>query len=399
MSKIKNVPFCVDNRTVGILGGGQLGRMCAYAAHRLGLRMVVLDPKGESSPAGQASAASIAGSFKEACSVRELGKICDVLTVEIEHIDTQALEELESEGKDVQPKPSTLRMIQDKYLQKVHMKKAGVPLGDFASVSTKSELQEIAQKFGGFPVMLKSRLGAYDGKGNAVCRSLEDVDSAWQKLGGDEGNGLYVERWVPFAKELAVMVARGKDGEMKTYPVVETIQKDNVCHTVIAPAEISAEAYVRASEVASQAIASVEGRGIFGVELFLLDGADCKVYLNEIAPRPHNSGHYTIEACHTCQFENHLRAVLGLPLGDPSLKVGAAKMINVLGHGSSDADLSDALHECRAGLGVPGAGIHWYGKEGCRGGRKMAHVTVVAPDRDVLEKRCSLLREAQQQKE
>jgi phosphoribosylaminoimidazole carboxylase len=397
---ITEVPACATDRVLGVLGGGQLGRMMAYAAHRLGVRLLPLDPKGSVSPAGQAAAASVKGSFQDAARVRALGSVCDVLTVEIEHIDTQALEALEAEGKDVQPRPSALRMIQDKFRQKEHFQTAGVPLGEFRSVSAGEDVLALAEEWGGFPVMLKSRLGAYDGKGNAVVRSADGVDAAWRKLGGHKGQTLYAERWVPFRKELAVMVARGAGGEIAAYPVVETVQVNNVCSTTVCPVPGLTDAEAAAARaVASRAIASVDGRGIYGVELFLLapdrETGKPRVLLNEVAPRPHNSGHYTIEACHTDQFENHLRAVLGLPLGDPSLKVGASAMVNVLGAGSGEADLAAALAETRAALEVRGATMHWYGKQGCRAGRKMAHVSVVAPDAAELERRMQRLRAVQ----
>lgn len=183
------------------------------------------------------------------------------------------------------------------------------------------------------------------------------------------------------------MVARSTTGEMKSYPVVETVQRDNICHTVIAPAEVSTSAAKAADELASAAIASFDGAGIFGVEMFLLE--DGQVVVNEIAPRPHNSGHYTMEACVTDQFEQHLRAVLGMPLGDCSLRVGAAKMVNILGDGEHASTL--ATTGANACLTTPGAAMHWYGKQGCKKGRKMGHITVTADNRSLLNDRFAML--------
>jgi len=362
--------------TVGVLGGGQLGRMMAWAAHRLGVKLVALDGGGRESPAGQASHDALEGSFRDPKSIRELSDMCDTLTVEIEHIDTATLEELSKEGKEVQPLPSTLRLIQDKYVQKVELAKHGVPLPEFEKIDTADDLRACGKKWE-YPLMLKSRLGAYDGKGNAVVHDETEIEAAIEKLGGVKEGALYVERWAPYVKELAVMVARGRKNEIRAHPVVETIQKDNVCHTVIAPAQVSSDVLKRASEVAQKAIAVLPGRGIYGVELFLMP--DGHVLLNEIAPRPHNSGHYTIEACVTDQFEQHLRAVLGLPLGDPSMKVGAAIMVNSLGQASGVEGFAKAYNPHVSALTVSGTTPHWYGKSGCRPGRKMGHVTIVAP--------------------
>ena len=304
-----------------------------------------------------------------------MAKICDKLTVEIEHINTTTLEELASEGMDVQPKPKTLKLIQDKYNQKVHLAKHDIPLPEFVSVESIEDIKKCGEKWE-YPLMLKSRLNAYDGKGNAVIKTEKDIEKATEKLGGVKPNALYVERWCPFVKELAVMVARGKNGEIVAHPVVETVQTDNVCHVVVAPARVRSSVLKSASEIAQKAISVLPGRGIYGVELFELP--DGTVLLNEIAPRPHNSGHYTIEACVTDQFEQHLRAVLGLPLGDASMKVGAAIMINTLGAKNGEEGYREAYEPHLKALKVEGTTPHWYGKTGCRPGRKMGHVTIVA---------------------
>ena len=357
---------------IGILGGGQLGRMLAIAGAPMGVRVHSLDPN----PASPASIVAIPteGSFQDAADVIAFAKDCDVVTVEIEHIDVAALRELEKAGVDVQPCSDTLAIIQDKFAQKEHFQKAGVPLGPFQSVESEEQLAAAAKAFG-FPLMLKSRRMAYDGKGNAVARTEADVKEAVAKLGGFE-KGLYCEKWVPFERELAVMVVRARDGETRAYPVTETEHVDNICDVTITPADVSTFVAAAATEAAQNAVASLEGAGVFGVELFLLE--DGSILLNEIAPRPHNSGHYTIEATACCQYQSHLRAVLGWPLGDVSLTCGGAVMKNILGDGEGDAAMRRMHDLMGAALKVPGANAHWYDKPEARAGRKMGHLTVVA---------------------
>ncbi|KAJ1997019.1 phosphoribosylaminoimidazole carboxylase ade2, partial [Coemansia thaxteri] len=238
----------------------------------------------------------------------------------------------------------------------------------------------------GYPFVLKSRLGAYDGRGNYVVKSEADVETGFKLLGGKMQ---YAEKYVNFAKELAVMVVRRSGGQTATYPVVETIQRDNVCALVYAPAQIDGQVCKAAMKVATDAVACLPdgSAGIFGVEMFLHSDGHT-VLVNEIAPRPHNSGHYTIEACNTSQFENHLRAVLDLPLGDTSLKVPAAAMVNVLGGANGHASV---LEPCLASLDIPGATVHLYGKDGAKAGRKMGHITVVADCALQLRRRVDLI--------
>jgi phosphoribosylaminoimidazole carboxylase len=365
-------------RRVGVLGGGQLGRMMAEAAHRIGASLMVLDPLGEESPAGLVATTAARGSFKEEASIRAFAQGLDVLTVEIEHVNCDVLEALAREtGIEVQPRPATIRLIQDKYNQKVHLHAAGVAVAPFLVVDSAEDAYRVGEAFG-YPYMLKSRRNAYDGRGNAVVARAEDVGAAMKALGSE---ALYAEKWVPFTKELAVMVARSSTGEVRAYPVVETHQSDNICHSVLVPALISGAAREAAEQLACRAIETLDGAGIFGVELFLT--ADDAVLLNEIAPRPHNSGHYTMEACAVDQFEQHLRAVLGLPLGATELSVHAALMVNILGVGSNEET------GCVIGraLATPGTRLHWYGKAEDKKGRKMGHFTITAPSLRELRRR------------
>jgi phosphoribosylaminoimidazole carboxylase len=357
--------------TIGVLGGGQLGRMMASAAHDLGMRIVVLDPDREA-PAGQIADGHVIGDFRDPERIHELADGCDILTVEIEHVNADTLDALAQQGIPVHPAPHALRLIQDKLLQKRHLAERGIPVAPFADVPDEATLSAAAERFG-FPLLLKSRLLAYDGRGNALVQSHDMLPGAIAALGG-LARGLYVEQAVPFERELAVMVARGLDGALAVYPVVETLHRDNILHRVIAPAPIPKATQEAARDIARRAVAAFEGAGIFGVELFLLH--DGSVLVNEIAPRPHNSGHYTIEACATSQFEQHLRAILGLPLGDTSLKVGVAAMVNVLGAG--DGLLEETLRPVERALSTPGAAIHWYGKSTVRAQRKMGHITLTA---------------------
>lgn len=254
----------------------------------------------------------------------------------------------------------------------------GVPLPDFVSTPTLEAAIKAGRDFG-YPFILKNRRMAYDGRGNAVVETEEDIRAAFEKLAPgvapDQGVqfDVYAERWVPFIKELAIMVVRTATGVVN-YPVVETVQKDNICHLVMAPAQLSSASFNDAVDVAKLAIGSFDGIGIYGVEMFLLQ--DGSIYLNEIAPRPHNSGHYTMDACDIDQFEMHLRAVLGLPCPTPTMRVGAALMINIIG----EKTMSETMIILNRALEVPGCGIHWYGKSESRVARKMAHLTITAND-------------------
>ncbi|KAL1741966.1 hypothetical protein HDZ31DRAFT_44287 [Schizophyllum fasciatum] len=363
--------------------------MLAEAAARLNIPVVFLD--SGNSPAKQIvnpaneRLAHVNGSFADPTKIRELAARVDVLTVEIEHVDADALEASKETNSAVviHPSPSTIRLIQDKYSQKEHLRAHGVPLGEYISVEATETGVHAAVKTLGLPLMLKSRTQAYDGRGNYALRSLDQVNDALAALGS---RALYAERWVPFTKEIAVMVVRAASGEVRAYPAVETIHKHNICHLVLAPLRSSDPTLAaRAQTIAESAVRTLSGAGVFGVEMFLL--ADGTITVNEIAPRPHNSGHYTIEACATSQYENHLRAILDLPLGSTELVVPAAGMLNYLGASDNEGDIRAAAS---AALAVPGASVHLYGKAGCRKGRKMGHVTVVAGSDGELRERLLL---------
>ncbi|GBE85451.1 Phosphoribosylaminoimidazole carboxylase [Sparassis crispa] len=351
--------------------------MLAASASLLNIDVVILDV-GDHTPAKQVVAprtprlSHIDGSFADAQKIRELASKVDVLTVEIEHVDVAVLEQVESTVPlGVHPSPSTIGIVQDKFVQKKHLFSHDCPVSEFMQVESTVEAIQHAASVLGLPLMLKSRTLAYDGRGNFVIRDLSQIEAAISAL---ESRPLYAEKWVPFVKEIAVVVVRSTTGDVRSYPVVETIHKENICHLVFAPLR-SRDPTVcsRATAVAEAAVKTLRGAGVFGVEMFLME--DGSVYLNEIAPRPHNSGHYTIEACETSQYENHLRAILSLPLGSTALKVPSAAMLNIIGTSSNMSEISTLAHHA---LTVPGARVHLYGKSECRKGRKMGHVTLVA---------------------
>ncbi|KAF8238135.1 phosphoribosylaminoimidazole carboxylase [Tricholoma matsutake] len=370
----------MSEKVVGILGGGQLGRMLAASASLLNIKVVILDV-GEHSPAKQLVAplapnlSHIDGSFADPNKIRELAAKVDVLTVEIEHVDVTTLEELQNATRPtplvIHPDPSTIRIIQDKFRQKQNLSRRGCPVSEFLAVESTWESVRTAVEKLGFPIMLKSRTLAYDGRGNYAVRELYDIEQALTALGG---RPLYAEKWVSFVKEIAVMVVKATDGEIQSYPAVETVHKDNICHLVFAPLRWHDSTLShRARTIAEAAVKSFEGAGVFGVEMFLTEAGD--IYINEIAPRPHNSGHYSIEACETSQYENHLRAILSLPLGSTILKVPSVVMLNLIGHSLSMEEITATT---KVALSVPGASVHLYGKSECRKGRKMGHITIVA---------------------
>jgi len=373
---------------LGVLGGGQLGRMMALAAGNLGVRIKCLDPTPDA-PASWA-AGHVLGHFRDQEAIQKFvteGGV-SVLTTEIEHIDVDAVEAAaHAAGIECEPTTATIRIIQDKYAQKVHFKAAGVPLPEFREIKCRGCMEATAAQFG-LPFMLKAKRLAYDGRGNAVVKTLDDIDRAVNALGG-YSQGLYAEKWAPFVKELAVMVVRSRDGSVVSYPVVETIHKDSICYVTEAPAQVPDSALRASKAVAEQAIAAFDGAGIFGVEMFLL--ADGSVLLNEVAPRPHNSGHYTQDGCATSQFENHVRAVMGWPLGDTSLTVGSSIMLNLLGEADGEQGVKIAHEVMGRAYQVAGANVHWYGKDGMKKGRKVGHINICAPTREEARRRLGLI--------
>lgn len=351
-------------QVIGIVGGGQLGRMLTLAALPLGFKVVVVNPSA-GSPAAQVGADEIVADLYDAAALRELAQRADFITVEIEHLDADILEELAATDTPVNPAPATIRLIQDKFAQKQFLSEAGVPVAPFMDTPDAAAAAKAFEKFGG-RMLLKTRLGAYDGRGNLVMKSKADIGKAFEKFGG---RPLYAEQLVKFDKELAVMVTRGMDAQVAAYPVVETIHARNICLEVIAPAPITTEQYKKAQKIALKVAGLLEGAGTFGIELFLTK--EGKILVNEIAPRVHNSGHYTIEANRTSQFEQHIRAISGQPLGATDLVVPAAAMINILG----ERDGPTTVKGLGKALKTPHTNVHLYGKSPTKVDRKMGHIT------------------------
>lgn len=352
---------------VGIAGAGQLARMTCLAAWPLGLRVGVLGRPDE--PAAPMAAGVVEGDWRDAAAVSALGAASGVVTLENEFVDAAALAAVAAAGTPVRPDPDVLATVQDKALQKGLLRDADLPTAPFVVAATAGDLPAAGRELG-WPLMLKARKLGYDGYGNATCADEDEARAAFARL--DAGEGVLVEGMIGFERELAAMVARSVSGAVACYPVVETVQANHVCHEVIAPAPIAGDLLARAREVALAAAEAARGLGVTGVEMFLEPGGG--VLVNELAPRPHNSGHYTIEACETSQFENHLRGVLDLPLGDVAMRAPAAAMVNLLGSAAGPA-----RPDVAAALAVPGAHLHLYDKAEVRPGRKMGHVTALGP--------------------
>ncbi len=363
-------------KTIGIVGGGQLGRMLTQAAKKLGFRVIVLDPTPDS-PAGQVADLQIVKDFKSAEGIRDIAAVSDFMTFEIESANAEALEELVSKGHMINPSPQTLSIIKDKFAQKQFLIQHDVPVADSRSVTGKADILRAIEDLS-LPILLKAKRDAYDGRGNALVKTEADIEAAMKKLGDRE---LYVEKFVPFVKELAVVVARGMAGEIVAYPPVETIHKNNICHIVLSPAPIDPVILGKAQELAVRILSHLKGVGVFAIEMFV--AADDSILVNEIAPRVHNSGHHTIEGHKTSQFEQHIRAITGMPLGKVEQLAPAAVMINILGERAGIAKIQGIENV----LSIPGASIHVYGKLETRPERKMGHITIIDSDLDsALEK-------------
>ena len=356
------MPALPPNATVGIIGGGQLGRMSAMAAARLGYRCHILTPEPDS-PAAQVSAACTLGSYEDPAALRHFAEAADVITFEFENVSAAGLELLAS-LRPVHPAPSVLRISQDRVLEKGFLADAGVPTAPWRAVETLPDLHAAVDALG-LPAVLKTTRLGYDGKGQAVLRAREDVEPAWATL---NPKPLILEGFVNYACEISVIVARGADGAGTVFDAMENRHRDGILDLTLAPARVAPGTAAQAQRVAWRIADRMELVGLLAVEMFVdLSG---RVLANEIAPRPHNSGHWTIDACPASQFELHVRAVAGLPL-PPGRRHADAVMKNLVG--PEEAALWPQV------VATPGLIPHLYGKAEARPGRKMGHVTRLFP--------------------
>ena len=352
--------------TVGVVGGGQLGRMMGEAAGPLGVEVVVSDPTPDC-PAAPVVRQQVVGGFDDEAAIRDLAERADVLTFEIELADPDAMARV-SEATDtpVHPDPDTLRTIQDKLVQNRALAEEGVPVPEFRRVDDADDLRAAGEALG-WPLMLKAREGGYDGRGNRPVEGPEEVEAALAEIGGPA----LAEELVDFEREVAIMGVVG-DSERRAYPLTETVHREEILRESVTPARSDEAVQSRAREVAFDVLDSLDGRGVYGIELFETREGD--ILVNEIAPRPHNSGHWTIEGTGCSQFEQHLRAVLGWPLGSTELR-SPAVTANLLG--GVDEPKPAELSGTEAVLETDAASLHWYGKREARPLRKMGHVTLV----------------------
>jgi 5-(carboxyamino)imidazole ribonucleotide synthase len=353
-------PICV-----GIIGGGQLGKMIAHEARRMSLKVIVLDPT-EGCPASRIADEQIVANFKDENAIMRLAAKCDVLTYEIELANSAALKQLETKNYPVRPAPETLYMIQNKYRQKLFLKEHRIDVPDFELVRSEEHLYQLCKKFG-LPIMLKASENSYDGRGNFLITSDSKVHEAFNYFPRTE---LMAEKFVSFSKEISIMVARNPSGHITSFPVAENIHKNSILDTSIVPARISHKVELKAKRMAEMTMHVLQGAGIFGIEMFITTKGD--VLVNEVAPRPHNSGHYSNEACSISQFEQHLRAILDLPLSRPELLCPAV-MVNILGNERSSG--SYVIEGLTKLFSVPGVKLYVYGKKTSKPGRKLGHIT------------------------
>ncbi|GEC93627.1 5-(carboxyamino)imidazole ribonucleotide synthase [Brevibacillus sp. HB1.4B] len=351
--------------TLGILGGGQLGRMIALAGRAMGYRFVTMDPTADA-PCGQTADRQIVASYDDVEAAMQLASVSDVISYEFENVDAQVAEVLESRAY-VPQGSRLLRITQNRIREKTAIREIGIPVAPFCVVNSLEDLQNAVRELG-LPAVMKTATGGYDGKGQWVLRSEAELAEAYETL-SKAGTELIVEQFVPFQMELSVIAARNPAGELAVFPVSENIHQENILHLSIVPARISAEVAARAEEIARTIVEKLDVVGLIAVELFLTE--DGQLYVNELAPRPHNSGHFTMDACVTSQFEQHVRAVCNLPLGSTEL-LSSVVMVNILGeHLQPVIDQIDKLPRT--------AKLHLYGKAESKAKRKMGHINVLAP--------------------
>ncbi|CAN5841581.1 5-(carboxyamino)imidazole ribonucleotide synthase [soil metagenome] len=365
---------------LGIVGGGQLGKMMAVEAKRMFMKVVILDPSKDC-PASSLADKLILGDYWDEQKIYDLSKEVDIITYEIELANANALKNLEESGFLIHPSPKTLSIIQNKYRQKKFLRENMITVPDFELVSSEKQLMHYCSN-SGFPVLLKACEDSYDGRGNYLIRSVDEISKAMTYFSGRQ---CMVEKFVNFKKEISIMVARNLSDTISYFPIAENIHENHILKTSIIPARISKETERKAIDLAIKTIKSLKGSGIFGIEMFVDE--DDNVLINEIAPRPHNSGHYSIEACSISQFEQHIRAILNYPILQPTL-LSNAVMINILGPdnytGPYEITGIDEL------FSIPGVKIHVYGKLETKPNRKLGHVTIVSNNTDPILIMCNV---------
>jgi 5-(carboxyamino)imidazole ribonucleotide synthase len=360
-------------KILGIIGGGQLGMMIAEAAKKMPdhiSKIIVLDPT-PNCPASQVGAEQIIADFKDKNAIIELAEKSDVITYEIESGNSDVLKSVENKA-EIEPSPETLRIIQDKFLQKTFLNENQIPVPDFIKISSIFDLEEGLKKFG-YPALLKARRDAYDGKGNFKIETPEQIQKAYDYFNGQP---LLLEKFIPFKMEVSVIAARNTKGQIKTYPLVENIHEENILRETIAPARVSDTVSKKAEQIASNTMTVLKGAGVFGIEMFVTQ--DDQIVINEIAPRVHNSGHHTLQSSETSQFEQHLRAILGLDLGSTKL-VHPTIMYNILGSKSFEGKYRPIF------LSESNVFLKMYGKEISKPLRKLGHFNLVANDGETID--------------
>lgn len=344
---------------IGVLGGGQLGRMLALAAGRLGLDVVIFDPEPDC-PAGRVSAQTVTAAYEDLDAVARFAASVDVVTYEFENVPAETARAA-AQHAPLRPGAKALDVAQDRVTEKTFLNDHGAPTVAFRAVSSADEARAAAEALG-VPAILKTRRFGYDGKGQVVVRRVEDAAAAFGSIGERPA---ILEAFAPFVRELSVIAARGVDGSVRAYPASQNTHEDGILRETYAPAQLSDATQAEALRIAQTILTALDYVGVIGVELFELE--DGRLLVNEIAPRVHNTGHWTMDACACDQFEQHVRAVAGWPLGDPE-PLARARMINLIG---SDAD------DWERWLSTPGAVLHLYGKRETREGRKMGHVNIL----------------------
>jgi 5-(carboxyamino)imidazole ribonucleotide synthase len=353
--------------TLGIIGGGQLGKMIGLEAKRMSLNVAYLDPD-MNCPASSIADQMIVSDFKDEKSIIKLANKSDVLTFEIELANSSVLKDLESTGYAVHPASGVLNTIQNKLRQKRFLREKGIQVPEFEEVTTVEQAKKICDEFG-YPSVLKACEDSYDGRGNFLVRSVHDVKRGIQYF---EGRRCMIEKFIHFTKEVSVMVARNTRGHTVTFPVAQNIHTNNILDTTIAPANISSRVDSEAKLIAEKVVNSLKGVGVFGIEMFLKGN---KLMINEIAPRPHNSGHFSIAACSVSQFAQHIRAILGLPLAKPRL-MSPVVMMNILGIPNYTGTY--CFKGIEKAFAIPGLKVHFYGKKITKPQRKLGHFTITA---------------------